>query len=100
MHKPLFAEKENPVAGWTEIENALTDRPHTIMAGHWHRYGKYQKHGRSYIRLATTGGGSKLRGLEEGEFDHIVWVTMTDEGPRITNLLLDGIQDENVKLAE
>ena len=100
MHKPLFTKKENSVAGWTEIENALSGRPHTVMAGHWHYYGKYRKHGQSYIRLATTGGGSKLRGLEEGEFDHIVWVTMTDEGPRVANLMLDGIHDEDVKLAE
>jgi hypothetical protein len=70
------------------------------MAGHWHRYGKYRKHMQSYIRLATTGGGSKLRGLEEGEFDHIVWVAMTDEGPRISNLMLDGIHDEDVNMAQ
>ncbi len=101
MHKPLFAAKgANLVEGWAEIENALAGRPHTVMAGHWHKYGKYCKHGHSYIHLATTGGGSKLRGLEKGEFDHIVWVTMTVEGPRITNLMLDGIHDENVKLAE
>ena len=31
-------------------------------------------------------------------FDEIVWVTMTDQGPRITNLLMDGIYDENVRV--
>lgn len=41
-----------------------------------------------------------MRGTAFGEFDHIVWVTMTDSGPRIANLLLDGIFDENVKIAE
>lgn len=41
-----------------------------------------------------------MRGIPFGEFDHIVWVTMTDKDPIIANLLLDGIFDENVKIAE
>jgi len=45
--------------------------------------------------LATTGGGSKLRGRAFGEFDQVAWVTMTDHGPRIANLLLDGIWNED-----
>src|SRR5262245_66619881 len=44
-----------------------------------------------YLQLATTGGGSKLRGLEYGEFDQIAWVTMKPDGPRIANVLLDGV---------
>src|SRR5262249_39565293 len=46
--------------------------------------------------LATTGGGSKLRGPEYGEFDHVVWVTMKKDGPVIANLLLDGILPEDL----
>ena len=101
MHQPLFVEKEGKLQeGWAKIEEMLKDRPHTVFAGHLHSYAKYEKHGRRYIRLATTGGRSKLSGIENGEFDHILWVTMTDEGPRIANLMLDGIYDENVRVME
>ena len=51
---------------------------------------------RDYITLATLGGGSALRGPNFGEFDHFMWVTMTDEGPRMANLLTSGIWDENI----
>jgi hypothetical protein len=97
MHRPLFVKLGGKLhTGWSEIESILQDRPHTVFAGHWHTYAKQKKHGQSYIRLATTGGASKLRGISAGEFDHIVWVTLTDNGPRIANLMLDGIHDENI----
>jgi hypothetical protein len=41
-----------------------------------------------------------LRARLFGEFDHVVWVTMTGAGPRVANLMLDGIFDENVRTAE
>ncbi|MBN2581915.1 MAG: metallophosphoesterase [Planctomycetes bacterium] len=98
MHKPMFAEgaegSDNP--HWQAIEQALKDRPHTVFAGHWHEYQKRVKHGRSYIQLATTGGMSDQRGIEFGQADQVAWVTMTDQGPRVANLLLDGIYDEDV----
>jgi hypothetical protein len=101
MHKPLFAPKDGKQdKQWSEIEEVLKDRPHTVMAGHWHSYGKRVKHGQSYIRLATTGGGSGLKGIEHGQFDHVVWITMTSRGPRIANLMLDGIHSEDVRLDE
>ena len=97
MHQPVFSGGH---AAWEKVEAALKARPHTVFAGHHHTYSKYRKHDRSYIKLSTTGGGSALRGLEFGEFDHVVWVTITDGGPRIANLLLDGIHDEDVATAE
>ena len=48
------------------------------------------------LEVATMGGGSLLRGPDYGEFDHFVWVTVTDDGPVLANLLLEGIRDENV----
>lgn len=101
FHRPYFYwDEEDRADGYMKIVNMLKDRPHTAFAGHAHHYKKVEMHGQSYIGLATTGGGSKLRGEAFGEFDHIVWVTMTDKGPIIANLLLDGIFDENVKIAE
>lgn len=101
MHEPLFIKQGDTLhEGWAKIEDMLKDRPHTVLAGHWHQYAKYEKNARSYICLATTGGGSDLSGVASGMFDEIVWVTMTDEGPRIANLMLDGILDENVRRAQ
>lgn len=101
MHKPFFIEDpKHPHPGWQKIQDQLKDRTHTVFAGHWHEYTKYTINNQSYIRLATTGGSSELTGIKDGSFDHIVWVTMTDEGPRIANLMLDGIYDENVKVQE
>jgi hypothetical protein len=37
------------------------------------------------------GEGKVHRGPEYGEMDHIVWVTMTEKGPEVANILLDGI---------
>lgn len=97
MHKPLWLEKNT---GWEKIETMLAGRPHTVLAGHNHRYTKYERHGQSYIRLATTGGASGLSGISNGEFDHITWVTATDTGPIIVNLALDGILDEDIVTEE
>ena len=73
----------------------LSSRSYTIFAGHEHEYAKAIRDGHNYYTLATTGGGSELTGLEDGSFDHIMWVTMTDEGPKVVNLMLDGIFDDD-----
>ena len=36
------------------------------------------------------------RGTALGEFDHVTWVTMTDQGPRMANILVDGILPDDV----
>lgn len=97
MHKPLWDYEEE--TGWDRIEAMIKDRPHTVFTGHRHSYMKFTRHGHKYFVFATTGGSSKMRGLAEGQFDHIVWVTMMQDGPRIANLLLDGILDEDVRVA-
>ncbi|WP_347331661.1 metallophosphoesterase [Marinimicrobium locisalis] len=97
-HSPLW-DRENQDR-WAEIEALLEDRQYTVFAGHHHRYVKDQRHGQKYFTLATTGGISSMRGSRFGEFDHVVWVTMSDDGPIIANLMLDGIWDENVRTAE
>jgi len=54
----------------------------------------------NYYQLATTGGGSRLRGVRYGEFDHIVWVTMKKSGPVLANIMLDGVLPENLTLPD
>jgi hypothetical protein len=52
----------------------------------------------NYYQLATTGGGSRLRGMRYGEFDHVAWVTVKKGAePTIANIMLDGIYPENLK---
>jgi hypothetical protein len=82
--------------GWPKVEKALGDRKYTVFAGHIHHYAKYIRNNRSYYMLGTTGGGSQLRGTSFGEFDHATWVTMTDQGPQLANLRLDGILEDDV----
>ncbi|MEK6250242.1 MAG: hypothetical protein N2C12_18805, partial [Planctomycetales bacterium] len=76
---------------WKPVEKLLQERRHTVFAGHQHHYAQFDRNGTSYYQLATTGGASELRGVHYGEFDHMMWLTMEDDGPRLTNLLLDGI---------
>ena len=95
LHKPLWDYREG--SGWEAVEQALAGRPHTAFAGHRHRYVRYQRAQYKYYQLATTGGGSPLSGLAHGRFDHVSWVTMTDGGPVMANLKLDGILGEDVR---
>ncbi|MCY3811410.1 MAG: metallophosphoesterase [Gammaproteobacteria bacterium] len=96
VHQPLWDYASGPRGDWPEIERMLGSRDYTVFAGHFHRYVKLVRNDRRYITLSTTGGGSSLRGTQYGEFDHVAWVTMTASGPRIANLLLDGIHGEDV----
>jgi hypothetical protein len=100
VHKPLWAYKEIEKTGWLDVEKLLAGRKYTVFAGHVHRYEKYVRNGMNYYQLATTGGGSRLRGVRYGEFDHIVWVTMKTTGPVLANVMLDGIYPENLAVPE
>ena len=98
MHEPLWDYK-NRETGWGEVEQLLLDRPYTVFAGHYHTYTKYVRNDRRYFVLATTGGGLKkgLMSPELGAFDHLTWVTMRPDGPRVANIELNAIHDENVR---
>jgi hypothetical protein len=61
-----------------------------------HRYKRFVRNGQRYYQLATTGGSSKVRGTQYGEFDHVVWVTMKKDGPVLANLLMEGIFPEDM----
>lgn len=98
LHTPLWDQADEGLSGsWGEVMKVLGKRNYTAFAGHYHRYTKHVRNDRKHFTLATTGGGSFLRGPRYGEFDHVVWVTMSPRGPRIANLMLDGIWDEDVR---
>ncbi len=100
VHKPIWTAKDLVKNGWAPVEAALAGRKYTVFCGHVHRYQKYVRNGNNYYQLATTGGGSKLRGVEYGEFDHVAWVTMKSDAPLLANVMLDGILPENLKLPD
>ncbi len=89
MHKATW-RRENEV-NFTAIETALVDQPYTVFHGHVHAYGYQVRNGRDYIRLATTGG---VWFPERGPaMDHVMLVTVDDEGVDIANLRMSGILD-------
>ncbi|MFY0626769.1 MAG: metallophosphoesterase [Reichenbachiella sp.] len=95
VHHPLWQTEGEET--WKQIEEIFKTGPdYTVFAGHHHRYVKHVRDDHKHITLATTGGASNLGGPSFGEFDHVVWLTMNENGPVIANLLLEGIWDENV----
>ena len=106
VHQPLWDVPKIPLPGqvtapqvktdWLKVEQLLGDRPYTVFAGHYHRYTEHVRNNRQFITLATTGGGSDLRGTPFGEFDQVARVAMTKDGPVIANLRLDGILPHDV----
>lgn len=95
MHKPVW--RRSGPGGLARIEAALKGRPYTVLNGHLHRYGHAERDGRDYITLGTT-GGEWADNDTPGAFDHIMWVTVTADGPSIANLRLDGVLDKTGKI--
>lgn len=94
MHRPLWHYGDK--AGYDVIEQHLIGRNYTVFSGHHHHYLHAERNGMKHYVLATSGGGSLLRGVEFGEFEQITWVTMTEEGPQVAHIELDGIHDESI----
>lgn len=90
---------DDEVPEWLEIEGMLSDRDYTAFAGYMHTYeydaNEEGPHTHERIALATTGGVSNVRGPNYGEFDHFVWMTVTEDGPVMANILLDGVLEKD-----
>jgi hypothetical protein len=100
LHQPIWRDADLDKNGWAEVEKLLVGRNYTVFAGHVHRYQHTVRQGMHYYQLATTGGGSRLRGVKYGEFDHVVWVTMKKTGPVLANIMLDGIYPDDLQVPE
>ncbi|MEM9142708.1 MAG: PA14 domain-containing protein [Bacteroidota bacterium] len=98
VHHPMWAYAG--ANGFNEIETALKGRDYTVFAGHNHRYMHEVRNDQNHYVLATTGGGSRLRGPKFGEFDEIAWVTMTQDGPKLANLALSGVIKDDISTTE
>lgn len=89
QHKPFWLSHEDE---WKRAEPLFAGRDHTFFAGHVHNYSYEERGNIQYVTMGTSGGGSRLRGEAYGEYDHVMWVTARDEGPKMASLALDGIQ--------
>ena len=90
MHKAPWVREDE--LNFAAIEQAMSDRPYTVFNGHVHAYEHLARHGRDYIRLATTGG---VQFPDRGRSaDHVMLVTVSESGADIANLLMEGILDK------
>ena len=88
MHMPAWQGSAHP--SLVRLREALAGRPYTAFAGHLHNYQRRVIEGNEHIRLGPS-GGAWVTTREEGNFDHITWVTVTAAGLQIANLVLDGV---------
>jgi hypothetical protein len=88
LHEPAW---ENPSESFKAIQGLLKDRDHTFIAGHLHYYDYDNIDGREHITMGPTGASFHHEG--PGNVDHIMWVTMTDDGPQMGNIALKGLFD-------
>jgi hypothetical protein len=88
MHEPCW---ENPSESFKEIQAMVKDREHTMIAGHLHYYDYDKIDGHEHITMGPAGASFHHDG--PGNVDHIMWVTMTDDGPQMGNIALKGIFD-------
>ncbi len=100
MHKPLWIAKDLEKNGWGAVEKALAGRKHNVFVGHVHRYQVFERNDTQYYQLATTGGGSRMRGPQYGEFDQVMLVTMKKDAPVLVNVDLGGVLPTNLKLPD
>ena len=88
LHEPAW---ENPSDSFKEIQQLLKDRGHTFFGGHLHYYDYDEIDGHEHITMGPAGASFHHEG--PGNVDHIMWVTMTDDGPQMGNIALKGVFD-------
>ena len=88
LHEPAW---ENPSESFKAIQGMLKDRNHTFLAGHLHYYDYDLIDGHEHITMGPAGASFHHEG--PGNVDHIMWVTMTEDGPEIANIALKGVFD-------
>lgn len=88
MHEPCW---ENPSESFKLIQKMLTNRDYSMFGGHLHYYDYDRINDRDYITMGPAGASFHHDG--PGNVDHLMWVTMTDNGPEMGNIALKGIFD-------
>jgi len=95
LHQPSW---EMPGEGFLKIEEMLKDRDYTFIAGHMHYYKYEQRNGHDYITVGPAGASMHHEG--PGNVDHVLWITMKDEGPEIAQITLEGLFDRKGRVLE
>ena len=88
LHEPAW---EKPSESFKAIQKILEGRKHTFIAGHLHYYDYDLIDGNEHITMGPAGASFHQEG--PGNVDHLMWVTMTEDGPEIANIALKGIFD-------
>ena len=88
LHEPAW---ENSSDSFKAIQKLLKRRNHTFLAGHLHYYDYDLIKGHEHITMGPAGASFHHEG--PGNVDHIMWVTMTENGPEIANIALKGVFD-------
>ena len=88
MHEPCW---ENPSESFKSIQKMLASREYSMFGGHLHYYDYDRIDDREYITMGPAGASFHHAG--PGNVDHMMWVTMTDNGPELGNIALKGIFD-------
>ena len=86
LHEPIW---ENPSESFKALQKVLKDRKYTFFAGHLHYYDYDNIKGKEHITMGPAGASFHHEG--PGNVDHLMWVTMTEEGPEMGNIALKGI---------
>ena len=94
MHKPAWESPDE--INFSRLESALASQPYTVFYGHVHAYLHEQRHGRDYIRLATTGGVQELS--KNMAIDHVTLVSVSEDGVDIANIRMSGLFDKTGKI--
>ena len=94
MHKPAWERPDEE--NFSTVEATLAGQSYTVFYGHVHSYLHEQRHGRDYIRLATTGGVQNTS--KDMAIDHVTLVTVSDDGVDIANIRMSGIFNKTGKI--
>ena len=90
LHEPAW---ENASESFKAIQGMLKGRKHTVLAGHLHYYDYDLLDGHEHITMGPAGASFHHGG--PGNVDHVMWVTVTEDGPEIAHIALKGVFDRN-----
>ena len=97
MHMPIDWTSDK----WLAFEREINRLDYTVFCGDWHNHAKIVRHGKTYYMIGTCGGcymhGLASDDLRYGAMDSITLVTVTSNGPVVSNLQLSGIFDDDVQ---
>ncbi|MEC0229360.1 metallophosphoesterase family protein [Paenibacillus alba] len=85
-HQPVW--KTDSVV-YERLLQALSARPFTMLAGHFHKLEFTRVAGHAHIQMGRTGANKHKAGLDD--FHHILWVAMKDGLPTFTAIKLEGM---------